>query len=93
MMVCHITPVSVYFVPRAERAASMKVRSRWIDEMPMIAIASLIFSTLALTWLSHSGWSGCLEIQPRHERLVAADDHHHQQVRDHHHVDHPSTAA
>ena len=33
----------------------MKVRSRWIDEMPMIAMASLILSTLALTWLSHSG--------------------------------------
>ena len=30
-----------------------------------------------------------LEIEPRHERLVAADDHHHQQVRDHHHVDQP----
>ena len=29
----------------------MKVRSRWIEEMPMIAIASLILSTLALTWL------------------------------------------
>ncbi|MNW21768.1 hypothetical protein D3C71_2228650 [compost metagenome] len=38
--------------------ASMKVRSRWIDEMPMMAIASLTLSTLALTWLSHSGWSG-----------------------------------
>ncbi len=25
----------------------------------MIAIASLILSTLALTWESHSGWSGC----------------------------------
>ena len=24
----------------------------------MIAIASLILSTLALTWLNHSGWSG-----------------------------------
>ena len=66
----------------------MKTRSRWIDEMPMIAIASLILSTLALTWLSHSGWSGMLlQLHPRHERLVAADDHHDQQVRDHHHVD------
>ena len=56
--------------------------------MPMIAIASLIFSTLALTWLSHSGWSGWpCSSQPRHERLVAADDHHDQQVGDHHHVD------
>ena len=27
------------------------------------------------------------EPQPRHERLVAADDDHHEQVRDHHHVD------
>ena len=57
----------------------MKVRSRWIDEMPMIAIASLIFSTLALTWLSHSGSSGWpLRFEPRHEGLVAADDDHHQ---------------
>ena len=38
--------------------ASMKVFSRWIELMPMIAIASFTFSTLALTWLSHSGWSG-----------------------------------
>ena len=54
----------------------------------MIAIASLIFSTLALTWLSHSGWSGWPpQIQARDEGLVAADDHHHQQVGDHHHVD------
>ena len=26
--------------------------------MPTIAIASFTFSTLALTWESHSGWSG-----------------------------------
>ena len=38
--------------------ASMKVLSRWMEEMPMIAIASFTFSTEALTWLSHSGWSG-----------------------------------
>ena len=38
--------------------AAMKVLSRWIEEMPMIAIASFTFSTEALTWLSHSGWSG-----------------------------------
>src|SRR5690606_36878331 len=38
--------------------ASMKVFSRWIEEMPMIAIASFTFSTEALTWLSHAGWSG-----------------------------------
>jgi len=37
---------------------AMKVFSRWIEEMPMIAMASFTFSTLALTWLSHSGWSG-----------------------------------
>ena len=56
---CHITPVSVKLlrvVPRLP--ASMKVLSNEIDEMPMIAIASLILSTLALTWLSHSGSSG-----------------------------------
>ncbi len=53
----------------------------------MMAMASLILSTLALTWLSHSGWSGWLSSsQARHEGLVAADDHHHQQVGDHHHV-------
>jgi hypothetical protein len=28
-----------------------------------------------------------LQVEPRHEGLVAADDHHDQQVRDHHHVD------
>jgi hypothetical protein len=33
-------------------------RAAWIEEMPMMAMASLIFSTLALTWLSHSGSSG-----------------------------------
>jgi hypothetical protein len=37
----------------------MNVRRRWIDEMPMIAVASFTFSTLALTCDSHSGWSGC----------------------------------
>ena len=34
---------------------AMKVLSRWIEEMPMIAIASFTFKTPALTWLSHSG--------------------------------------
>ncbi|CFO69877.1 Uncharacterised protein [Bordetella pertussis] len=59
MMVCHITPVSVKRELGEPRLlASMKVRSRWIDEMPMMAMASLTLSTLALTWLSHSGWSG-----------------------------------
>ena len=36
----------------------MKVFSRWIDEMPMIAVASFTFSTEAFTCDSHSGWSG-----------------------------------
>ena len=36
----------------------MKVRSRWIDEIPMIAVASFTFSTDAFTCDSHSGWSG-----------------------------------
>ena len=36
----------------------MKVFSRWIDEMPMIAVASFTLSTEALTCDSHSGWSG-----------------------------------
>ena len=31
----------------------MKVLSRWIELMPMMAVASLTFSTEALTWLSH----------------------------------------
>ena len=39
-------------------AALMKVCRRWIEEMPTIAIASFTLSTLALTWESHSGWSG-----------------------------------
>jgi hypothetical protein len=38
--------------------ALMKVFRRWIDEMPMIAVDSLILSTPALTCDSHSGWSG-----------------------------------
>ena len=53
-MVCHITPASekrALGVPSVP--ASMKVRSRWIDEMPMMAMASLTLRTLALTWLSH----------------------------------------
>ena len=37
---------------------TMKVLSRWIDEMPMIAVDSLILSTPALTCESHSGLSG-----------------------------------
>jgi len=36
----------------------MKVFRRWIELMPMIAVASLTLSTLAFTWDSHSGWSG-----------------------------------
>ena len=31
----------------------MKVLSRWIDEIPMMAVASFTFSTEAFTWLSH----------------------------------------
>jgi hypothetical protein len=59
MIVCHMTPGSVSLAVAVPRfPASMKVFSRWIDEMPMIAMASLILSTLALTWSSHSGWSG-----------------------------------
>ena len=38
--------------------ALMKVFSRWMDEMPMMAIASFVFSTDAFTCDSHSGWSG-----------------------------------
>ena len=41
-------------------AASMKVCSRWIEEMPTIAVASFTLSTFALTCESHSGWSGWL---------------------------------
>ena len=37
---------------------SMNVFNRWIELMPMIAMASFTLNTLALTWLSHSGWSG-----------------------------------
>ncbi len=39
-------------------AALMKVFSRWIELMPMIAVASLTLSTEAFTCESHSGWSG-----------------------------------
>ena len=66
----------------------MNVFSRWIDEMPMIAVASFTLSTarvdvrqpLRLVRMA-------LEPHPRDERLVAADDHHDEQVRDHHDVD------
>src|SRR5690606_24261853 len=50
--------------------AAMKVFSRWIEEMPMIAIASFTLSTEALTWLSHSGWSGWPS-RPRRETKVS----------------------
>ena len=43
---------------RCRRRRLMNVFSRWIEEMPMIAVASLTFSTQALTCDSHSGWSG-----------------------------------
>src|SRR6185369_15655062 len=89
------TPVSVqtaFVVPRVP--ASMKARSRWIGEMPTIAIASLILCALALTSLSHSGRSGwSVELQARREGLVAAADRHYQQVGDHHHVYQPSTIS
>ena len=66
----------------------MKVFSRWIDEMPMIAVASFTLSTEAFTVESHSGWSGWpSQVHARDEGLVAADDHHDEQVGDHHHVD------
>ena len=39
MITCHMIVCS------AMLAALMKVFSRWIDEMPMIAVDSLIFST------------------------------------------------
>ncbi len=66
----------------------MKVRSRWMDEMPMIAMASLIFSTLALTWLEPFRLIRmAFEPEARDEGLVAADDDHDQQVGDHDHVD------
>ena len=40
-----------------------------IDEMPTIAIASLIFSRPELTWLSHSGWSGCPSSSSRETKV------------------------
>ena len=52
MIVCHII-IDSFRLP-----ALMKVFSRWIELMPMIAVASLTFSTEAFTWLSHSGSSG-----------------------------------
>ena len=82
MIVCHIiTEVAVF-------SALMKVFSRWIELMPMIAVASLTFSTEALTCESHSGSSRmALQVHAADEGLVAADDHHDQQVRDHDDVD------
>ena len=52
IIVCEISIFSSY------EFALMNVFSRWIDEMPMIAVASFTLSTLALTCDSHSGWSG-----------------------------------
>jgi hypothetical protein len=53
----------------------------------MMAVASLILSTPALTCDSHSGWSGWPSRSSGDEGLVAADDDHDQQVGDHDHVD------
>ena len=47
MIVCHII-IDSFRLP-----ALMNVFSRWIELMPMIAVASLTLSTDALTWLSH----------------------------------------
>ena len=52
--VCAINTLGSY------EPALMKVFNRWMDEVPMIAIASLVLSTEALTCDSHSGWSGWL---------------------------------
>lgn len=89
MMVCHMTPASVK--PEASGPGvpmAINVLSRWIELMPMMAIASLTLSTEALTWPSHSGTVRvALQIEPRDESFIAADDDHHQQIGDHHHVD------
>lgn len=47
MSVCHISVFSSKF------CALMKVFSRWMDEMPMMAVASFTLSTPALTCDSH----------------------------------------
>ena len=59
IVVCAISTLASY------EFALMNVFSRWIDEMPMIAVASLTLSTLALTCDSHSGWSGWLSSRIR----------------------------
>ena len=69
------------------RPALMKVLSRWMELMPMMAMASLTLSTEAFTWLSHSGWSGWLPGSWLTKVSLAAHDHHDEQVGDHHHID------
>jgi hypothetical protein len=53
MTTCHSSTLSLF------HSAPMKVFSKWMDEIPINAIASFTFSTPALTCDSHSGWSGC----------------------------------
>src|SRR6185436_104853 len=53
-------PTCARIVFSSYAAALMKVLSRWIEEMPMIAVASFTLSTEAFTCDSHSGWSGWL---------------------------------
>ena len=63
-------PTCAMMVFSSYAAALMKVFSRWIYEMPMIAVASFTFSTEAFTCESHSGWSGC-DSRPMRETNVS----------------------
>ena len=70
------------------RSALMKVLSRWIDEMPMIAVASLTFEHRGVDMRKPFRLVGWLSSSMRETKgFVATDDDHDQQVGDHHHVD------
>src|SRR5690606_25476392 len=70
MSVCHSMSVSVGgSIPSMTYPEAMNVRSRWIEEMPTMLIASFVLRTLALTWLSHSGWAGWPSIRSRDTKV------------------------
>ena len=82
MPICAISVFSSY------AAALMNVLSRWIEEMPMIAVASLTFEHRRVDVRQPFRLVGMpLQMHARDEGFVAADDHHDEQVGDHHHVD------
>ena len=89
MMACHFTPSTVYCEvslpswPAIDEDAQQVDRRNADDrhrELDLEHAGVDVGEPFRLVGM-------LLQLHPRHERLVAADDHHDQQVRDHHHVD------